>query len=364
VKEKKQEFTLDCKVDSYRAGWTVVEFLSHRFRYHPAERWAHRVEDGRVQVNGSNVVVDHIVHERDVVTYSFLHNEPPVDMNYDVVYEDDDMLVVSKSGNLPVHACGVYIKSTLITHIKNTRGEHINLAHRLDRETSGLVVMSKNVAAARELGRMFAKGEVEKTYLAAVHGLVADNEFVVDAPIGKADDLVPMTGARETMRGIDSDLNEDLPRFVPRRVVDFERGKPAVTSFRVLRRNDGDAIAGCGGLTLLEARPHSGRTNQIRVHLHHAGYPIVGDKVYGPKVDAVASSLPGGAAVDSVDADPAGPLADRGATRPGVIDANLAGLTRHALHCRSLSFLHPTTGEPLVLTAPVPVDLRSFVSDE
>lgn len=330
--ENKQRFTLDCKVDSYRAGWTVVDFLSHRFPYHPPERWTHRVSDGRVLVNGARVAPEAVVRERDVVTYSFLHNEPPVDFRYDVVHEDGDLLVVSKSGNLPVHACGVYIKSTLITHIKNAYGDHVNLAHRLDRETSGLVVMSKNRAAARALGRMFAEGQVAKSYLAVVHGRVDHDEFTVDAPIARSEAIAAIDRQRETMRGLSSELREDFPNFVPKRVVDFAKGKPAVTCFQVMRRGD--------GFTVLEARPQSGRTNQIRVHLHHVGYPIVGDKVYGVGVRVGVKD--GGASNEVVERTSAG----------------VPTLDRHALHCYSLEFDHPVTGQRLRPVAPVPEDLQ------
>lgn len=320
---KKQKFTLDCKVDSYRSGWSVVEFLSHRFPYHPPSRWTERVADGRVLVNGARIHASQVVNERDLVTYSFFHSEPEVDFTHTIAYEDDDLFVVSKSGNLPCHACGVYIKSTLITYVKQTYGDHINLAHRLDRETSGLVVMSKNPTAARELGRMFAHGEMEKSYVAVVHGHVAGEAFTVDAPIAKSDAILAIEGARETMRGLESDLRDDMPNFVPKRVVDFEKGKPAVTDFSVIRHGE---IAGDGPtsyrFSILEARPRSGRTNQIRVHLHHAGHPILGDKVYG-----APEALP---------------------------------LTRQALHCISLAFRHPTTGEPLRLTAALPGDLARF----
>jgi len=272
MQTEKNKITLDCKVDSYRSGWTVVEFLSHRFRYHPAERWTHRVDDGRVTVNGSRVGADHAVNHNDVVSYTIIHNEPEVDFGYDIIYEDDDMMAVSKPGNLPVHACGVYIRNTLITHLRNRYGDHISLGHRLDRETSGLVLLSKNVPAARALSGMFAKGKVEKSYVAVVHGQVEADAFEVDAPIGKTEAIIPVVGDRETMRGRQTDLREDFPRLVPKRIVDFENGKPAWTGFEVRKR--------AHGYTVLDARPLSGRTNQIRVHLHHVGHPLLGDKVY------------------------------------------------------------------------------------
>lgn len=309
--------TLDCKVDSYRSGWTVVEFLSHRFRYHPPARWTHRVEDGRVKVNGLHVGVGHVVERDDVVSYTIVHDEPEVDFRYDVVYEDDDMLAVSKSGNLPVHACGVYIRNTLVTHLRNRYGSHISLGHRLDRETSGLVLLSKNVPAARSLSGMFAKREVEKSYLAVANGVIDRDVFEVDAPIGKTEDIIPVAGDRETMRGRDTDLRADFPRLIAKRIVDFEKGKAATTHFRVIKRGD--------GYTVLHAAPLSGRTNQIRVHLHHVGHPLVGDKVYRYV----------------------------GAGR-------VPTMSRHALHCQKLAFPHPLTRSPMILTAELPQDIRRF----
>ena len=312
------KITLDCRVDSYRAGWTVVEFLSHRFKYHPARRWTHRVKDGRVLVNGMRVPPDHAVGKGDLVSYTIFHNEPEVDFRYEIVHEDDDILAVAKPGNLPVHACGVYIRNTLVAHVKNRFGEHINLAHRLDRETSGVVLLSKNTAAARKLSMAFASGSVAKEYVAVVHGAPQRCAFEVDAPIGKTDDIVPLVGERETMRGVTSELKPDFPRYVPRRMIDYENGKPAKTAFRVLRYGS--------RFTVLEARPLSGRTNQIRVHLYHLGLPLVGDKVY---------------------------------RMPGEVRDTLE-LGRHALHCRSLEFDHPTTCRRLRLEAQLPEDLRVF----
>jgi 23S rRNA-/tRNA-specific pseudouridylate synthase len=165
---------------------------------------------------------------------------------------------------------------------------------------------------------------VRKSYLAVVHGRVARAEFEVDAPIGKAPDPAAIEPRRESMRNVESELKEDLPRHVPRRCVDFEEGKAAKTLFRVERQRD--------GFTVLHAEPLSGRTNQIRVHLEHAGYPIVGDKVYGDR--------------------------ER--------DRRFPGLKRQALHCRSLEFAHPMgadgqDGAPLRLQAGVPRDLGGLI---
>jgi 23S rRNA pseudouridine1911/1915/1917 synthase len=331
---EKKKITLECSVDSYRSGWTVVEFLVHRFKYHTRERWIERVNDGWVQVNGIDVQSGHVVNKDDVISYTIWHAEPEVDFRYGVIYEDDYLLAVSKSGNIPVHACGVYIQNTLVATLKNIYGERLNLAHRLDRETSGLVLLTKDPQTARVLGKMFANGKVEKTYIAVVHGTIARGSFEVDAPIGKT--MEEATG-RFNADELDSDLKEDLPRYVPRRLVDPEGGKPAVTRFEVVERK--------GGFTVVRAHPLSGRTNQIRVHLEHIGHPIVGDKVYGPRDPG---SVTNRAAAVSADRDAA-------------VSESLL-IERQALHCCELRFEHPASHETLQLTADLPADLVELIS--
>ena len=316
-----QKLTLERKVDTYRSGWTVVDYLAHRFPYHTAERWRERVVEGRVQVNGADIEPAHIVHAEDVVAYTIFHDEPEVDRRFDIVFEDDNLLVVSKSGNIPVHACGVYIRNTLITELRERYAEdRIALAHRLDRETSGCVILTKNKIAAREMSRQFAEGEVEKQYFAIVHGVIEADEGVVDAPIAKTDYAVALNHDQLTMANVESELKGDLPSAVPKRVVDFDRGKPALTEYRVTER--------LAAHTVVEVRPQSGRTNQIRVHMHHAGYPIVGDKVY--RVDGTADAL--------------------------------RTLPRHALHCSAMHFVHPTNGKKMSVEAPLPPDLTAWLS--
>jgi RluA family pseudouridine synthase len=340
--QEKKKITLDCAVDPYRSGWTVVEFLAHRFRYHTPERWTKRVTDGWVQVNGVDVEPEHVVNKDDVISYTIWHAEPEVDFRFDMIYEDDHILSVSKSGNIPVHACGVYIQSTLIATLKNIYGEHLNLAHRLDRETSGLVLLTKNPRAARVLGKMFADGKVEKTYIAVVRGVITDDAFEVDAPIGKTMEQATGRFDSDKMYG---DLKEDLPRYVPRRLVDSEGGKPAVTKFEVIERK--------GGFTVVRALPLSGRTNQIRVHLEHIGHPIVGDKVYGPRnLSPAADGTASGRADSAAEAHAVGDAA--------VSDA--LPIERQALHCCELVFEHPITHETMRLTADIPGDLADLIS--
>jgi RluA family pseudouridine synthase len=325
VQEEKKQLTLTCTVDSYRSGWTIVEFLAHRFKYHSAEGWDRRVRDRWVTVNDAPVDPAHRVSRDDAIQYTIWHFEPSVDDAYDVLYEDDWLVAVGKSGNIPVHACGVYITHTLIARVKEDFGRKLNLAHRLDRETSGVVVLCKDRESNRRLAGMFARGDVAKTYLAVVYGEVPDDRFEVDAPIGKMDQRDRYPQEYEWGKA------HNLATYLPKRQVDPENGKPARTTFEVVRRLD--------GFTALRAAPATGRTNQIRVHLAHAGYPVVGDKIYALRGDLRNEILREG-------------LTER--VREALV------LDRQALHCAELRFQHPMTGDAVSIEAPPPPDLQVY----
>lgn len=327
TENQKQQLTLTCEVDSYRSGWTIVAFLAHRFPYHTAEGWTKRVEDEWVRVNGDAVNVAHAVQKNDAVQYTIWHTEPPVDDHYDVLFEDEHYLAVSKSGNIPVHACGIYIVNTLISRLRDVYGPKINLAHRLDRETSGVVMLAKHRAANRLLAGMFERGEVEKRYLAIVYGNagVVGSTALIDAPIAKVDARYQYPVEYEYGKA------NDRATYLPKRIVG-EGGKPARTRIEVM----GVATHKSRELTTLRVTPEQGRTNQIRVHLAHIGHPIVGDKIYALTGDLHDEVL-------------------RDGLTPRVREALI--LDRHALHCESLRFKHPLTSQDLTIIALVPDDL-------
>ncbi len=314
-----RRYDLSCEVDPYRSGWSLQEFLAHRFRYHPWEVWAQRIGAGDVRVNGCVAAADTIVTAGDRVVYSVLHAEPPVDFDHVVLHEDEHVLAVSKSGNLPVHAGGKFIRNTLIAHLRERWGSELRPAHRLDRETSGVVLLAKSKAAARALEREFHAGRVAKTYLAVLRGRMRD-EVLVDAPIARA--------------------AEPGPPY--RRVVDRDRGKPARTRFRPLRAKDAElpladvTPAELGeDVSFVTVSPESGRTNQIRVHAAHIGHPVLGDKIYGVSPALVREFVAEG-------------------ENERILAA--AGAARQLLHCSSLQVAHPANGSPLRLNAPLSPD--------
>jgi RluA family pseudouridine synthase len=307
-------YRLSCDVDPYRDGWTLERFLTHRFRYHPVPIWKERLAAGAVCVNGSAAEGALVVRRGDRVEYTLVHTEPAVDFAYEVLFDDAHLLAVAKSGNLPVHAGGKFIQNTLISRIKEDRGEKYRLAHRLDRETSGVVVMAKTREAAAACEREFRERRVGKRYLAVVRGSPPET-LRVDAPIARREPA-------------------EAPHF---RVVDPGSGKPAVTTFR--RLEVGRAAAPPHDtVTLVEALPESGRPNQIRVHAAHAGFPVLGDKVYGVPEELARAFVRGGPTEE--------------------IDA-AAGAPRHLLHCAEIVIRHPATEEPLRLKAKVPADFAA-----
>ena len=318
-----RQIKLTCQVDNYRNGWTIVQFLAHRFKYHTSDAWHERVLDRSVRVNGAVIEPHGVVAKDDQVEYTIWHTEPPVDFRYDVLFEDEWLLAVSKSGNIPVHSCGVYITHTLIARLRNDFGPHLRLAHRLDRETSGVTLLCKDRETARAFGDMFHRGEVGKTYFALVDGMVGEDKFEVDAPIGRIDQRETYAEEYEYAR------NNDLAFYLPKRRVDFDNGKPSHTRFQVLKRGE--------RFTTLEAVPLTGRTNQIRVHLAHAGHPIIGDKIFYLRGDLREECL-------------------RQGLTARVRDALV--LDRHALHCRRLDFVHPHTHKRTIVYAPIPPDIN------
>lgn len=231
----------------------------------------------------------------------------PESVPLEIVYEDEDMLVVNKPAGMVVHV-GAGVKSgtlvnALLHHIgslSTAAGEvRPGIVHRLDRMTSGLMIVAKNDITHRQLAAQFKARAIHKTYTALVHGRVRSDRGEIRRPVGRD----PRRRVRMKTGGI--------------------RPRDAVTLFRVLRRFP--------QFTLLEAKPQTGRTHQIRVHLSAAGHPIVGDTLYG----APAKLRIGG--------------------------REEKALERNFLHASGLEFQHPGTGETLRLSTPLAVELEDFL---
>jgi 23S rRNA pseudouridine1911/1915/1917 synthase len=199
------------------------------------------------------------------------------DIALDVVYEDKDLIVINKPAGMVVHPAQGHRSGTLVNallgHCKDLSGiggvERPGIVHRLDKETSGLIVIAKNDNAHSVLSNAFKNRRIEKKYLALVHGIVKEDKGTICSPIGRSQ------SDRKKMAVIElkseKDVNDNAKKHRK------SKSRSAVTHFTVLKRFKDK--------TLLELKLETGRTHQIRVHLSHAGYPIVGDKIYGKKKD-------------------------------------------------------------------------------
>src|SRR5215813_7806088 len=262
------------------------------------------VRAGFVRLNGATPRSHQPVQAGDEVE---LTQPPPAEIEttpeaipLEILYEDDDLIVINKASGMTVHPGAGHRKHTLVNallyHCPTLSGiggkERPGIVHRLDKETSGCIVAAKNDMAHRELSKQFAARTVEKIYLALVAGKLRKETGVIENKIGRH------------------------PVHRQRMSVSSPRGRAAKTEYRVLRSSE--------QASLVECKLHSGRTHQIRVHLHHLGHPVLGDKIYAPRF---AKDFP-----------------------------------RQMLHAWKLGFRHPRTGDWKNFKAPLPQDLNEAIA--
>jgi 23S rRNA pseudouridine1911/1915/1917 synthase len=257
------------------------------------------IEDGHITLNGKSARPGLKLKEGDEVAITIPPPEPSEllaeDIPLDIIYEDTDLLVVDKPAGMTTHPAPGNPLHTLVNAVlshlpslpESDNPARPGIVHRLDKDTSGLILIAKTRGALANLSAQFKSREVKKAYVALVKGRVTPKSGIIDAPIGRD------RAHRQKMAVTDS-------------------GRPARTAYTALRYFD--------GYTLVEARPETGRTHQIRVHFASVGHPIVGDAIYGAKSELVG---------------------------------------RQFLHAQKLSFKLPSTGKTVEFTSPLPPDLQS-----
>jgi len=316
------------EVSLQHGGIRLDRFLKSRYRKRSREVLKRAIDEGSISIRrtgGPHLRVGRLkpstvlLSGDQVLVKSERKPEPRVNFDYRVIFEDETLFVIEKPANLPVHPAGRYFFNTLLVHLK-TEGmknplkmeREYFLVHRIDKETSGILVLSKDREVCTGLTQQFASRTTEKRYLAVVRGL-PPAEFEV----GEA-----MRRSRNSKISLKMEIAPES-----------EGGQSAYTRFRRLE------VA--GDFALVECFPKTGRQHQIRVHLEHAGHPIVGDKLYGiTEAEALRFFERSHLSAEA--------------------QARML-LPRHALHATTLAFVHPRTGQRMEFHAPLPPDLRGFL---
>ena len=244
------------------AGERIDKALSQMEESWSRSQISNWLDEERILVNGAAVKAKYKVKQGDVIEVTVPEVEDleivPEDLNLEIVYEDADVLVVNKPRGMVVHPAPGHTSGTLVNglmhHCKDLSGingvARPGIVHRIDKDTSGLLMVAKNDVAHESLVNQLVEKSVTRKYTALVHGHIAHEKGTIDAPIGR-----------------------DQKDRQKQAVVD--KGKHAVTHFQVIER--------FGDFTLVECRLETGRTHQIRVHMNYIGFPLVGDPKYGPK---------------------------------------------------------------------------------
>lgn len=297
--------TLYFTVNEENAGERIDSFLSNILEDFSRSAITKNIEKGLVCVNTKKVTKSYKLSALDEISVVI---EAPVELDVvaqdiplDIVYEDDDLLVVNKPKGMVVHpAAGNYtdtLVNALLFHCKDSLSG-INgvmrpgIIHRIDKNTSGLLIVAKNDVSHRLLAEQIKEHSFTREYITVVYGNIKDDRGTIDAPIGRH------------------------PVERKKMCVTQKNSKNAVTHYEVVER--------FGGFTLLKCKLETGRTHQIRVHMAYIGHPVAGDDIYGPK--KVIKELNG-----------------------------------QCLHAKKIGFIHPSTGEYLEFSSDIPVVFSNFV---
>jgi len=299
----KESTPIEFVVSPNDARLRLDQFLAKQLPEYSRSRLQQLIRSGFVRLNKQTTRPRQIVRGGDKIHLI----EPPLEkiemrpepIPLDVLFEDDDLIIINKPTDLTVHPGAGQREHTLVnallSHCTNLSGiggkERPGIVHRLDKETSGCLVVAKNDIAHRELSKQFAARTVEKIYLALVAGKLRKPTGVIEENIGRH------------------------PVQRKRMSVSSKRGRAAKTEYRVIRSS--------AQASLVECRLHSGRTHQIRVHLHHLGHPVLGDKIYAPRF--------------------------------------AKNFHRQMLHAWKLGFRHPCTGEWRSFEASLPADFNEAI---
>lgn len=308
------------RIRSHEAGLKLLDFLTSRFTYKKRNQWQKNIVAGRVRVNKKSTYSDRILAWDDTVEYwPPATPEPPIDKDFSILYEDDDILVIDKSGNLPCHPSGRYFTRTLWYLLKNTKNlTYMGMINRLDRETSGIVLVTKNRESAKCCRCQFEERTVQKHYSIIVEGAFPDETICARGIIEQR------ANSKIRKKYLFSPLSSSSKR----------NGKEKICE--TLLKNQYKLK----DISLISAELKTGRTHQIRATLSSLGYPVVGDKLYGVDETIYLRFI---------------------SDQLSVEDIRRLRMPRQALHASRLQLVHPTQKKAMTFEAPMPADMRLMI---
>ncbi|OGV19847.1 MAG: hypothetical protein A2X47_12290 [Lentisphaerae bacterium GWF2_38_69] len=297
-------------------------WLSSRFNYNSRSKWQELIRNKDVLLNNKSARPSRIVAENDIVELKTnVEKEPDSNTNYTVIFEDENIIALNKPPDLPCHPSGAYFHKTLWYLVVNDLKIKAHIVHRLDRETSGIIVMAKNPAIAKELSELFVKKQIHKTYVAAVHGSFPERHHSMGY-------LEHFTGSVLLKKRRFVALNENKFKSFS------GNEETSETYFELIKEHR--------GLSLVKAIPKTGRFHQIRATLYSLGFPVVGDKYYGLDETIFLRFIS-----DSMTQE----------------DKKILILDRQALHAKTLDFTLPSTGKPYLFDTEIPLEITSLFND-
>ena len=309
--------------DKGQAPLRVDKYLMNKVENATRNRIQKSAKDGNIFVNDIIVKSNYKVKANDVVTVLFEHPPyemllTPEDLPIDIVYEDDALLVVNKAAGMVVHPGHGNYSGTLINalafhfdNLPNNSSDRPGLVHRIDKDTTGLLVVAKTEEAMAHLSKQFFNKTTEREYVAIAWGAMKEEHGTIEGHIGRH----PKNRLQNTVY-----LDPD----------DLEKGKPAVTHYKVLEH--------LGYVTLVSCKLETGRTHQIRVHMKHIGHTLFNDERYGGSAILKGTTF---------------------SKYKQFVDNCFKVLPRQALHAKTLGFIHPTTNEFMRFEAPIPEDMEA-----
>ncbi|MDB2630390.1 RluA family pseudouridine synthase [Ulvibacter sp.] len=309
--------------DKGQSPLRVDKYLMNKVENATRSRIQKSAKEGNIFVNDSIVKSNYKVKANDVVTVLFEHPPyemllTPEDLPIDIVYEDDALLVINKAAGMVVHPGHGNYSGTLINalafhfdNLPNNSSDRPGLVHRIDKDTTGLLVVAKTEEAMAHLSKQFFNKTTEREYVAIAWGAMQEEHGTIEGHIGRH----PKNRLQNTVY-----LHQD----------DLEKGKPAVTHYKVLEH--------LGYVTLVSCKLETGRTHQIRVHMKHIGHTLFNDERYGGSAILKGTTF---------------------SKYKQFVDNCFKVLPRQALHAKTLGFIHPTTNEFMRFEAPIPEDMEA-----